>query len=155
MVTGSRVEGDFRAPIPSVRDEASLDGKWNACTLHDPRRNPTRCREGGRSAEQLDNGLALAWRGDLDRAIAEFDRAITASPDLALAYLNRGLAYQEQGDLGRALADLNRAIARDRTNAQGYYHRSQLYRARGDTDRADADARRAKELDPAYEAALP
>jgi tetratricopeptide (TPR) repeat protein len=159
VVTGSRIErGDFesRTPIAAVADLAPLDGEWNACTLHDPRRNPTVCRSSaGRAAAQLDDGLALAWQGDLDRAIQSFGRAIAAEPDLALAYLNRGLAWQAKGDLRRALTDLDRAVARDRTGARGYYHRSLLHRARGDTARADADARRAIELDPAYRAVLP
>jgi hypothetical protein len=159
VVTGSRVErGDFeaRTPIAAVADAAPLDGAWNACTLHDPRRNPAACRESaGQAATQLNRGLALAWQGDLDRAIEAFDRAIAADPDLALAYLDRGLAWQSKGDLGRALADLDRAVARDRTGARAYYHRSLLHRARGDTARADADARRAIELDPAYQAVLP
>ena len=154
VVTGSRVErGDFetRAPIAAVVDAAPLDGEWNACTLSDPRRNPTVCRD----SAQFNEGLALAWQGDLDRAIRAFDRAIAAEPDLALAYLNRGLAWRAKGDLGRALADLNRAVARDRTGARAYYHRSLLYRARGDIARAEADAERAVELDPDYAAVLP
>jgi tetratricopeptide (TPR) repeat protein len=153
VVTGSRVAAtgyEARAPIPAVTDAAPLDGEWNACTLNDPRRNPTRCR----ASAQVSEGLSLAWQGDLDRAIRAFDRAITAEPGLALAYLNRGLAYRQKGDLSRALADLNRAVARDRTGARGYYHRSRLYRERGDTARADADAERAIELDPGYAAAL-
>jgi tetratricopeptide (TPR) repeat protein len=159
VVTGSRVErGDVeaRAPIAAVADAAPLDGEWNACTLHDPRRNPTVCRSSaGRAAAQLDGGLARAWQGDLDGAIRAFDRAIAAEPDLALAYLNRGLAWQARGDLGRALADLNRAVARDRTGARAYYHRSRLHRARGDAARAEADAERAIALDPDYETVLP
>ena len=159
VVTGSRVDSsgyEARAPIPAVTDAAPLDGEWNACTLQDPRRNPTKCRDfAGRAAAQFDDGLTLAWQGELDRAIRAFDRTIVAEPDLALAYLNRGLAWQAKGDLDRALADLNRAVARDRTAARAYYHRSRLHRARGDARRADDDARRAVELDPAYAAALP
>jgi hypothetical protein len=149
VVTGSRVERGYaeaRAPIASFADAAPLDGEWNACTLRDPRRNPTRCR----ASAQVSEGLALAWQGDLDRAIRAFDRAVAAEPDSALAYLNRGLAWQQKGDLARALADLNRAVARDRTGARAYYHRSQLYRARGEEVRAAADAERALELDPDY-----
>jgi len=152
VVTGSRRESapEARAPIPAVADAAPLDGAWNACTLDDPRRNPTVCRGSTRASE----GLALAWQGNLDRAIRAFDRAIAAEPDLALAYLNRGLAWQRKGDLDRALADLNRAVARDRTDARAYYHRSRVYRARGEEARAAADAERAIELDPDYAAAL-
>ena len=50
-------------------------------------------------AQDLADGLTLAWGGDLDRAIKAFDRAISTAPDLSLAYLNRGLAYQLKGDL--------------------------------------------------------
>jgi tetratricopeptide (TPR) repeat protein len=152
VVTGSRVQRDefnSNTPIAAVADLAQPGGEWNACTLHDPRRNPAVCgSSAGRSAAQLDEGLTLAWRGDLDRAIDAFGRAIAANPDLALAYLNRGLVWQSKGDLGRALADLNRAIARDPSSAAAYYHRSLIHRARGDGARADADARKATEIDP-------
>jgi len=151
-VSGSRIERDgyaARAPIAPVADAAPLDGEWNACTLDDPRRNPTACR----SSARLSEGLALAWQGDLDAAIRAFGRALAAEPGDALAYLNRGLAYQRKGDLDRALADLDRAVARDRTGARGYYHRARLHRARGDEAQAEADIRRAIELDPAYAAA--
>lgn len=154
VVTGSRVaRGGYeaRAPIATVADVAPLDGAWNACTLRDPRRNPTVCR----SSARLSEGLSLAWQGDLDRAIEAFGRAIAAEPDSSLAYLNRGLAYQQRGNLDRALADLNRAVARDRTGARAYYHRSLLHRARGDEALAEADAKRAVELDPDYAAVLP
>src|SRR5690606_34324758 len=95
-VTGSRLErGDYeaRAPVAAIVDAAPLDGKWNACTLDDPRRNPTACR----SSARLSEGLALAWQGDLDAAIRAFGRALAAEPGLALAYLNRGLAYKQKG----------------------------------------------------------
>jgi hypothetical protein len=168
VVTGSRVARrnfESSSPITTVSTEVlDAQGDWNACTLLDPRRDLSACRAfadpsargaTGRAAAQLEDGLALAWQGELDRAIDSFDRAIRANPDLPVAYLNRGLAYQSNGNLRRALADLNRAVSKDQDNARGYYHRSRLHRARGDTERADADADRAIELDPGYHAVLP
>jgi hypothetical protein len=167
VVTGSRIERqDFDSATPvTVVNEALLDdGDWDTCTLRDTSHDAGACRAfadpaargaAGRAATRLAEGLALAWQGDLDRAVTAFDRAIEADPDLAAAYLNRGLAYQEKGDLRRALADLNRAVEKDRRSARGYYHRSLLQRARGDTARAEADARRAIEIDPRYRAVLP
>lgn len=163
VVTGRLIQRqDFNSTTPIVAvDEAMLEqsssaqGEWNACTLADPARNLEACRAladpagrgaKGRAGAQLADGLTLAWQGDLDRAIAAFDRAIDAAPDLSIAYLNRGLAYQQKGNLRRALADLDRAVALDPHDGRAFYHRSQLQRARGNTTPADADARRAAEI---------
>ena len=52
-------------------------------------------------------GLALGRRGEIDRAIAEFDKAIELNPRLADAWWNRGIAYNSIGDPDRAMADLS------------------------------------------------
>ena len=51
----------------------------------------------------------IAWRrkGDLDRAIADYDQAIRLNPTAA-AYNNRGSAWHAKGENERAIADLNR-----------------------------------------------
>src|SRR4029434_5141677 len=41
-------------------------------------------------------GLALGHSGELDLAIAEFDKAIELSPRLADAWCNRGIAYNSK-----------------------------------------------------------
>ena len=58
-------------------------------------------------------GNAYARKGDLDRALADYDEAIRLDPKLALAYYNRGNAYAKMGDPDRALADYNEAIRLD------------------------------------------
>src|SRR5258708_29914745 len=50
-------------------------------------------------------GNAYQFRGELDRAIADYDAAIPLHPKLSLAFHNRGHAYQAKGDLDRAIAD--------------------------------------------------
>jgi len=49
-------------------------------------------------------------RGDLDRAIADYDAALKADPRLAEAHHNRGLAWRARGDRRRALADFDAAL---------------------------------------------
>ncbi len=44
-------------------------------------------------------------RNDLDRAIADYDRAIALGPD-AVTYSNRARAWRAKGDFTRAIADL-------------------------------------------------
>jgi len=96
-------------------------GDWNACTIKDPKRSLAACRylidpgaKGikGQAAAHLADGLSLAWQGNMDRAIAAFDRAIAVAPKSSLAYLNRGLAYQRQGDTDRGLESDSSALNR-------------------------------------------
>jgi tetratricopeptide (TPR) repeat protein len=54
-------------------------------------------------------GSALQLKGELDRAIADFDKAIELKPDYASAYNRRGLVYAAKGDYAHALADVTRA----------------------------------------------
>lgn len=163
-----------RAAAPSAREAASPRkrgaanqplgrGDWNACTVNDPVHRLDACRKlfdpgapgpAGRAAAHLADGLALAWAGDLDGAIARFDQAVAQSPRLAFAYLNRGLAYERKGDVAKAMADLDRAVRHAPGAARNYYNRSLLLRRLGDDVRADADADRAIELDARYRAVI-
>jgi Tetratricopeptide repeat len=153
VVTGSR-----RSAENPVRR-----GDWNACTVNDPKRAPTRCRKLGHDAPKavrrqvevhLSDGLKQAWNGELDRAIAAFDAAITLAPDLATAYLNRGLVYDWQGNSGAAIADLNRAVKLSPKSARVYYNRGVLLRKYGNSKLADSDAQQAINLDSRYRAIL-
>lgn len=138
-------------------------GDWNNCTVDDPAHSLTDCRPlidpgttgpSGRAAAHVEDGLSRAWQGDLDGAIAEFDRAIAIAPRLSIAYLNRGLAYRDKGQSDRALADLDRAVRYAPDAARGYFHRGQLLRQRGQTGRAEKDEDRAVAINPDYVAAV-
>jgi Tfp pilus assembly protein PilF len=50
-------------------------------------------------------------KGERDKALAEYDRALAANPKQADAYVGRGLIYQAQGKLDQALAQYDRALA--------------------------------------------
>jgi len=174
VVTGTRIRRpnlESSVPVTSVGGEAFVQsrdrlasraarpGDWNACTIEDPGRSLDRCRGSlktvvrgarGKGSEPLAEGLSKAWTGDLDGAMAAFDRAIEASPRSSSAWLNRGLAWRRRGDLDKALADLDRAVLHAPDDARAYYHRSLVLRQRGDLRRARADEARAVELDPRY-----
>lgn len=135
-------------------------GDWNACTVNDPSQTLTRCRNiankgtkdvRSRADAHLADGLKQAWAGNLDEAIAAFDRAIAVAPDLSAAYLNRGIAYERQGDRARAIADLDQAVKYAPKSARAYYNRSLILRENGDLRRANADESRAINLDPRYQ----
>lgn len=56
----------------------------------------------------LKRGYGELEAGDVDHAIADFDRTIRLSPDLALAYFFRGLAHFARDENEAAIADLER-----------------------------------------------
>ena len=72
-------------------------------------------------------GAALYEAGQMERALAELNRAIELKPDFAEAFLNRGAAYLKLGDLDRALADFNHVIELDPGNGAAYYNRAKIY----------------------------
>ena len=49
------------------------------------------------SARAMDRGLGWIDRGNLDRAIENFDRAVSLDPGFAPAYCNRGSAWAMKG----------------------------------------------------------
>ena len=90
-------------------------------------------------------------KGQYDRAIANYDKAIKLDPKFAIAYNNRGIAYGQKGDDDRAIADFDTAIKLDPKSADTYYNRGIAYGQKGDYDRAIADFDTAIKLDPKTE----
>ncbi|CAN5364825.1 hypothetical protein BH10PSE10_BH10PSE10_05060 [soil metagenome] len=58
----------------------------------------------------LTRGDDFSLKGDLDRAIADFDAALKVDPAFADALNSRGAAWRAKGDRRRALADFDAAI---------------------------------------------
>jgi len=54
-------------------------------------------------------GSAYQTKGEVDRAIADYDKAIGLKPDHVAAYENRARAYVAKGDYTRAVADVTKA----------------------------------------------
>jgi tetratricopeptide (TPR) repeat protein len=76
-------------------------------------------------------------KGDYDRAIADFNKAIELDPKDAIAYGGRGFAYSSKADYDRAIADLTKAIELDPKNARIYYYnRGKAYERKGGYDGA-------------------
>ena len=55
-------------------------------------------------------GVAYFDKGDFDRAIADYDKAIKLEPDFAEAYFSRGIAYSPKGEKEKAIADFKKVI---------------------------------------------
>ena len=70
-------------------------------------------RDSANSKTFLERGNAYLNKGDDDRAIADYDTAISLAPDYAEAYGRRGDAHFNKRDYNRAIADYDAALRRD------------------------------------------
>jgi tetratricopeptide (TPR) repeat protein len=89
-------------------------------------------------------GVALAQKGDLDRAVAAWREAVRLQPDLAGVHRNIGLALAEMGKPDEAVAAYKEAIR----------HRPKLMRARIDLARVLEQQAKHDEAIAVYEEAI-
>lgn len=94
------------------------------------------------------HGVASVQKGDLDRAIQDFTRAIELKPDFVGAYTRRGVAYRKKGDLDHAIQDFTAAIRLKPDLPEAHTLRGYAYTEKGDLDRAIRDFTRAIALKP-------
>ena len=95
-------------------------------------------------------GRAYDAKGEQDRALVHYNKAIQLDPKHAPAYNNRGYVYNTKGDHDRAVADYSKAIEIDPKFAHAHTSRGYAYYTKGDYDRAIADCTKAIEIDPKH-----
>ena len=98
----------------------------------------------------VNRGIEKAKNGDLDGALADFDRAIKLNPKDDAPYYNRAQAKRLKKDVAGAIADYTRAIELGSTNPAAYNNRGNARAENKDLDGAIADYTRAIELKPDY-----
>jgi tetratricopeptide (TPR) repeat protein len=105
---------------------------------------------GDESRDCYNSGIAKRQTGDLDGALADFNKAIELKPDYSSAYVARGTVKKQKGDLDGALADLSQSIVFDPKNADAYDRLASAELAKGDVTSAWVHCNRAIELKPDY-----
>jgi tetratricopeptide (TPR) repeat protein len=101
-------------------------------------------------------GAARLRLGDVNRAIADFNRALELSPRDADIYYNRGNALVAAGQYQDAIVDYTRATQLNPSFAQAVFNRGSAYAMLGQRDPAQADWARAVALesDPGTKSAM-
>ena len=102
------------------------------------------------ASDWVSSGNEKHKKGDLDGAMADYNRAIEIDPKCAEAYINRGNAKSEKGNPDDAIVDLSRAIEINPKFAEAYNNRGVAKGKKGDLDGEIADYSRAIEIDPNY-----
>jgi len=87
---------------------------------------------------------------DFDRAMSDFNMAISVAPNDATPYIERANAYGEMQNWKAALEDCNKAISLNPKAAEGYSCRAWVYNELGDHQKAMADCKMAISLDPKF-----
>ena len=132
--------------------------RWPRCRGADPDARIAGCTEiiAQESRETKRNQIAAyinrsggyRAKGDLDRAIADYNRVLRLDKNLAAAYGGRARAYLGKGELDKALADFGEAARLDPQSASLYLDRAAIYVAKSNLDQAIADYDKAIERDP-------
>jgi tetratricopeptide (TPR) repeat protein len=96
-------------------------------------------------------GVAYIEKGELDKAIADYDKALELAPnsgsDRTMLLNNRGNASHEKGQFDRAIADYDEAIRLDPNDARFYVARADTRAKLGRIEEALSDVSKALKMD--------
>ena len=123
-----------------------LDAQIDGCTrlINDGRQEPARIL----AVAHNNRGNGYSKKGDYERAIKDYDRAISLTPTYAMPFNNRGVAYKRKGEYDRAIDDFNEAIKLNPKYGHAFVNRAGVYEKRHDYERAIQDYNNAIRVEP-------
>ena len=134
-----------------VRDaDGSVSYTWESDGRQTAEPSPAPVAPNTSDGDLVKRGIEKAKNGDLDGAIADFDRAAELDPKNDAPYYNRAQAKRLKNDTAGAIADYTRAIELGSTNPAAYNNRGNARAETNDRNGAIADYTRAIELKPDY-----
>ena len=95
-------------------------------------------------------GLALAWKGELNEAIVQYQEALKLNPYYLEAIYNLANAFSKAGQIDEAVAAFQEAFKMDPGNAKQHNNLGTALRRLGRTDEAIAQYQEALKMDPSY-----
>ena len=107
-------------------------------------------RKGLIAAIAINRGYAYKSKGEYDRAVLEYNKAIEIDPRFNMSYNNLGNIYRNKGEYDRAILDFTKAIEIDPKDAIAYTNRGRAFYDKGKYDRAIKDHTKAIELNPKF-----
>ncbi len=105
------------------------------------------------AALYLWRGNSWHTKGEYDKAIADYNKAIELKPEYVSAYYNRGNSWHTKGEYDKAIADYNKVIELKPDYASAYHNRGISWHPKGEYDKAIANYNKAIELKPDYASA--
>lgn len=96
-----------------------------------------------RSQILINRGIAHMRDESPDKALSDFNEALTINPRNVNAYNHRGFLHHRQGNFPEAISDFSKAIDLDAENVLSYYNRGMAYLRSGDKAKACPDFHKA------------
>ena len=135
----------------------ALADDWETCAKGAGDDAISACTRAIKSGTYNGRTLALAYsnrgvewkaKGELAKAIADYDEAIKHDPQQAAVYNNRGIAYASAAEYDKAIADYDKAVELNPTYASALNNRGLAYFNAGQQQRAIADYDAAIKIEP-------
>src|SRR5689334_12792799 len=123
---------------------AAIAPAWHSSNTQGKRVLP----EMSTAEEHFTLGNALAARGDLEGAIAEYEAALRINPNHARTHNNLGIAVGKKGDLERAIVEFRAAARMDSHYAEPHGHLGAILGMRGDVEGAIAEFQALLRINP-------
>lgn len=139
LVNAFATSGTARAEAMDECQGSDLDRRIASCTELIDRNEPAT----DIAQVYALRGLAHSIKGEFDKAIADFDAAISRRPAFAAALNNRAWAYYRVGKPRQGLPDIERSIELEPDSGFAYDTRAHLRQALGDAAAALRDYDRA------------
>ena len=134
-----------------VRDpDGSVNYTWESDEKQTAKSPPAPVASDDSNGDLVNRGIEKAKSGDLDGAIADFDRAAELNPKDDAPYYNRAQARRLKNETAGAIADYTKAIELGSTNPAAYNNRGNARAETKNRDGAITDYTRAIELKPDY-----
>lgn len=130
--------------------DGSVSYTWDSGEKQAAKSTPAPAEPAASDGDLVNRGIKKATNGDLDGAIADFNRAAELNPKDDAPYYNRAQARGLKNDTAGAIADYTKAIELGSTNPAAYNNRANARAENKDRDGAIADYTRAIELKPDY-----
>ncbi len=96
----------------------------------------------------FNRGNAYGKQGQLEKAIADYTKAIKYKSNFPETYYNRAIDYEKQGYLDKAIADYTSAIKYKPNYHEAFYNRGNVYIQKEQYDLAFIDFNKVLEFDP-------
>jgi tetratricopeptide (TPR) repeat protein len=94
----------------------------------------------------IDRGSVYLIRGEYDKAISEFNKALEINPKDSGAYKNRGAAYMNKGQYDQTISDCTKALEISPKDAEVYNIRGRAYYFKGKYEKSWEDLNKAEDL---------
>ncbi|MCE0497563.1 MAG: tetratricopeptide repeat protein [Methylacidiphilales bacterium] len=95
-------------------------------------------------------GLALFQKGQVDEAIAQYQKALDLNPNNTDALGNLALAFKQRGQLDEAIALYQKILGINHNNAKAHNNLGNIFLKKGLPDAALAHYQKALEIDPSF-----